>query len=249
MTSLTNNVEHEAHALELNRVSVRYGQRTALEQVSLTLQRGELLALLGQNGAGKSTLARTVTGAVPVREGTVLVCGLSPRQACKRGLVAIVPQRDAISSDAPMTLWELVASGLARKRAPLRPLSTSLRQEMEHELGHLELSGLEHRLIGELSGGQLRRALLARALVQGAPLLILDEPFAGVDTHSAALIRRRLSQQQETATLLITHGTEGLDEIADEVALLRTRIIDRGPVDVITSPASLARLFQTETHA
>lgn len=244
-------VEHEGGvlALELDTVSVHFGERTALDKVSLTLQRGELLALLGQNGAGKSTLARTVTGAVSASAGTVRVLGTSPARARRRGHIAVVPQRDAIPSDAPMSLVQLVASGLARHLGPFRRLAPRHRDVIDRELARLELTGLERRLVGELSGGQLRRALLARALVQDAPLILLDEPFAGVDTHSADVIRGRLAELRRTgcAILLITHGTDGLEGLADELVLLRGHVIDRGPVKELATPESLARLFEPES--
>lgn len=233
-------------ALELNKVSVAYGERIALDEVSLTLHRGELLALLGQNGAGKSTLVRALTGAVSPNEGTARVFGQTAREACRRGLIAAVPQKDSIPTDAPISLRQLVETGLARRRNLFGRLGSRQREVISREIARLKLDGLERRPVGELSGGQLRRGLVARALVQSAPLVLLDEPFAGVDTHSADIIRDRLRELRDdgAAVLLITHGVEGLEGLADELVLLRKRVLDRGPVHELATSDSLARLFQ-----
>jgi len=200
-------------ALTIEGLGVRYGAVVALEDVSCSVAEGELVALVGPNGAGKSTLLRAVLGLVPY-DGAIAI-HRHDGGALGRAAVAYVPQRLDVELDFPITVEQVVLDGRRPFRRFGRPPTTADRQAVVRAVARVGLDGLESRPIGALSGGQLQRALLARALAQQAGLLLLDEPLAGVDAPTAdALIDllQRLASDG-TAIVVCTH----------DLALVRTR--------------------------
>lgn len=175
-------------AIALDDVSVAYRQGFALESVTGRLEAGSFTALVGPNGGGKSSLVKAIVGAVPLASGQITVEGAEPRD------IAYLPQRADIDVGFPITVADVVALGLWRRKGPFRRMGHDSQAAIGAAIAAVGLAGLEHRPVGALSGGQLQRALFARLIVQDAPILLLDEPFTGVDARTiedlSALLRR-----------------------------------------------------------
>lgn len=232
-------------SIRVDAVTVRYGAVTALDDVTVALQPGSVTALVGMNGAGKSTLFGTITGRLRPHRGLVEVLGTTPDAARRAGRVAVMPQADGIDPDFPLTVADVVAQGRYGRLGFTRRLGSADRAAVADALERVQLSGLADRPIGALSGGQRRRAFVARALAQQADVLLLDEPYAGVDVVSERLIADVLADLAAAgATVLVsTHDLATLPARADRVLLLARRLVADGPPDVVLAPEVLARAF------
>lgn len=226
-------------------VTVRHGEVLALEDVSVEIAEGSVDALVGMNGAGKSTLFAAIMGTVPLERGTVSVFGGSPSVARRAGRIAFMPQGDSIDRAFPLSVGEVVMMGRYGRMGPWRRARASDRDAVRDALERVQLTDLAARPIGALSGGQRTRALLARALAQDAELLLLDEPFAGVDHRSEALIAAVLTQlaRDGRSVVVSTHDIATLPERADRVILLARRLITVDRPEIALAPESLARAF------
>lgn len=235
----------ETSALELIDVSVSYGEIRALEGCSLQLRPGAVTGLVGMNGSGKTTLFNTVMGAVPVRSGTVKVDGASAAVARAHGRIAYMPQSESVDWNFPVSVSDVVMMGRYGHLGITRRPRALDREVVADALAKVGLEKLAGRQIGRLSGGQRKRAFIARAIAQQASLLLLDEPFAGVDSRSQATMSRLLRElaAQGHTVLVSTHDLQGLAELADEAALLRQRVLFHGSVDQALEPVNLARAF------
>lgn len=231
--------------LEVDDVVVRYGDTPALDGATLLLRLGTVTGLVGMNGAGKSTLFQAIMGGVPVPHGRVRIDGLEPRTARRSGRVSFMPQSEAIDWSFPVSVAETVMmgryGGLGIARRP-RPAD---RAAVAEALARVDLTELADRQIGRLSGGQRKRAFIARAIAQDAPLLLLDEPFAGVDRASESLIVTLLRELAGTGrTILVsTHDLAALPRLADDVVLLRRRVLFHGPTAEALRPERVAEAF------
>lgn len=177
-------------ALTVDRLGVDYHARgsgvyTALDDVSFSIGRGELVGVVGPNGAGKSTLFRAVCGLLQHRGG-VSLGGRHCHHGANRPVAGFIPQRSDIDPNFPITVAELVMTGRRRHRSLFRRPRPADHQAVAQALADVRLVGREHDPIGTLSGGQLQRAMLARALAQGAQVLLLDESLSGVDAPTTA---------------------------------------------------------------
>jgi manganese/iron transport system ATP-binding protein len=210
-------------ALRYAGVSVGYDRRPVLTHVDLELRAGQRLILVGPNGAGKSTLIKSVLGLVPVLAGEATVLGESP--AAARGRAGYVPQIDTLDADFPVSVRQVVMMGRYRRIGWWRPARPADRRAVAEAL---ELVGLADRAghrFGTLSGGQRQRVLLARAIAAEPRLLLLDEPFNGVDAVSQEAIVRVLRELSEAGTALVlsTHDLTVARELADLVCLVNGR--------------------------
>jgi manganese transport system ATP-binding protein len=232
-------------ALEVRGLTVRYGEVSALEDVSLTLGTGRVCGLVGMNGSGKSTLFKTVMGTVRPRSGTVVVAGGSPAAARRKGLVGYVPQSEDVDWTFPLSVREVVETGRYGHLGPTRRLRAADHAAVAEALDRVGLADLAQRQVGRLSGGQRKRAFLARAVAQGAATLLLDEPFAGVDRTSEATITELLrTLAAEGASVLVsTHDLQALPDLADEAVLLMRRVLLHGPSAEVLRPENLALAF------
>lgn len=234
--------------LEAHGLTCAYNRRTVLHDLSLTVQPGEILALLGPNGAGKTTLLRALARLLRPRAGTVLLAGeniwqLRPRAVARR--LALAPQSEGMSS--PITVEQAVALGRAPHRGWLLPYTTRDRQAIEQVLAQTGLQALRHRLITELSGGEQRRVILARALAQEPQILLLDEPTTHLDlryqTELLALIRR-LAQRDGIAVVVTLHDLNHAALCATRVALLaHGALVAMGHPEAVLTPDCLGQVF------
>jgi zinc/manganese transport system ATP-binding protein len=239
-------------AVELHRAAVRLGATTVLRDVSLTVQRGDFVAVLGPNGAGKSTLMRAILGLVPLAAGSARVFGSEPSQA--RGRIGYLPQRHAFDHDTRIRGVDLVRLGLdgARWGFPL-PLTPGARQRgrLEREtiadtIARVGASAYAGRPIGTLSGGEQQRLLIAQALVRRPDLLILDEPLDSLDIPNqiaVAALLQRISTEQGVAVMLVAHDVNPLLGYLDRVTYLAGGSALTGTVDEVITAPTLSELY------
>lgn len=232
-------------AIVVEGVTVHYGETVALDRADLRLDPGRVCGVIGMNGSGKSTLFKVIMGAVRPDAGSVTLSGLTPTQARQQGLIGYVPQHEEIDWRFPVTVGDVVMMGRYGRMGPMRRPRPADRTAVAEALARVELTDLAGRQIGQLSGGQRKRVFLARGLASEASILLLDEPFAGVDKRSEAVITTvlRESAAAGTTVLISTHDLHGLPELADEAVLIKQTVLLHGsPAEVLT-PANLVRTF------
>lgn len=224
---------------------MRYGATVALDGVDLDVRAGLVQGLIGMNGSGKSTLFKALMGLVKPTEGTVELFGCDALAARRSGRVAYAPQNEDVDWAFPVSVRDVVAMGRYGQLGPRRRLRPEDHAAVDLALERVELTDLASRQIGALSGGQRKRAFVARGLAQGAELLFLDEPFAGVDKRSEATITALLRElAAEGRTVLVsTHDLIAVPELCDEIALINRRIVAQGTADEVLRPEPLALAF------
>ena len=232
-------------AIEVSDVTVHYGDVLALDGASLTLAPGRVCGLVGMNGSGKSTLFKTIMGIVRPDAGSVLINGDSPSKARKTGVVGYVPQSEDVDWAFPVSVRDVVMTGRYGKMGFTRRPRAVDRRAVDHALERVELTEYADRQIGQLSGGQKKRAFVARGIAQEATVLLLDEPFAGVDKRSEATITRLLRElAADGVTVLVsTHDLQALPQLADEALLLMRRVLMHGDPSEVLCPENLALAF------
>ncbi|MEV1128957.1 metal ABC transporter ATP-binding protein [Agromyces sp. NPDC049794] len=232
-------------ALDVRGLTVHYGDVLALDDVSLTLRPGTVCGLVGMNGSGKSTLFKAIMGTVRPDRGSVAIAGRTPKEARRAGIVGYVPQSEEVDWSFPLSVYDVVMMGRYGFQGFTRHPRPADRAAVAEALERVELTALADRRIGALSGGQRKRAFVARGLAQGADVLLLDEPFAGVDRRSEATISGLLRQLvADGATVLVSsHDLEALPRLADEVILLLRRVLMHGSPEEALRPEQLARAF------
>ena len=216
-------------ALEVRGLTVSYHEKPVLRHVDVRIDSGELVAVVGPNGAGKSTLLKSILGLIHPTAGEVLVFG-EPLSA-RRLDVAYVPQTEGVDWDFPITAGEVVLMGRYGHLRYFGRVSRADRELAEECLATVSMSEFAGRHIRQLSGGQQKRVFLARALAQQAPILLLDEPMAGVDARTEEAIFELMSRfAQEGKTLIVVHhNLEALDNF-NSVLLLNQSVVAYGPV-------------------
>ncbi|MCO1594040.1 metal ABC transporter ATP-binding protein [Micromonospora sp. RHAY321] len=230
-------------ALRYAGVSVGYHGTPVLTDVNLELAAGERLALVGPNGAGKSTLVKSILGLVPVLAGTPTVLGRTPSRA--RTQTGYVPQTDSLDADFPVTAGQVVMMGRYRRIGWWRPTRSADRRAVHEALERLGLADHARTHFGVLSGGQRQRVLLARAIAAEPRLLLLDEPFNGVDAVSQEAILAVLRELSTVGTALVlsTHDLTVARELADTVCLLNGRQWAVGPPAETLTAETLRRAY------
>ncbi|MGW4463705.1 metal ABC transporter ATP-binding protein [Micromonospora sp. NPDC004704] len=230
-------------ALRFSQASVGYAGRTVLTGVHLAVSPGEALALVGPNGAGKSTLIKAVLGLAQVLHGSLTILG--EPSARSRGRAAYVPQIDSLDADFPVSAGQVVLMGRYRHTGWLRPPGRADRRLAAEALDRVGLADRARTRFGLLSGGQRQRVLLARAIAAQPRLLLLDEPFNGLDAPSQEEILRVMAQLRAAGTALVvsTHDLGIARDACDTVCLLNGRQYGFGPVGETLSPALLRRTY------
>jgi ABC-type Mn2+/Zn2+ transport system ATPase subunit len=237
--NLKSKIENQAPAtLELDGVTVAYDGKAALEDVTLHVPHGAQVAVVGPNGAGKSTLFKALVGLLPLRKGHILIHGrpLGHHQDC----VAYIPQREEVDWRFPVTVADVVMMGRYGRLGWLGRPGRADRAVVARSLEQMGLEDLAGHPIGELSGGQQQRVFLARALAQEPHILLMDEPFTGVDlaTQEAALVLLDQLRAHGVTVMVSTHDLNLAAARFEQVVLLNRRLIASGtPAQVFTQQA------------
>jgi zinc transport system ATP-binding protein len=216
--------------LAFERVTFGYGRIPVLRDVGLWIAPGEFVAIIGANGSGKSTLMKLALGLLRPTSGTVRLFGEPVGRFRDWRRVGYVPQRAAASSSVPISVDEVVRSGLAGELGGLRPLRRLRRRQLEHVIDLMGLGAIRKQAVASLSGGQQQRTLIARALVTDPDLLVLDEPTSGVDADARGVLRASLEhllRVHGVAICYVTHDPEGFVGLADRVLEVRAAEVVR----------------------
>ncbi|PSF35153.1 manganese transporter [Aphanothece hegewaldii CCALA 016] len=231
--------------IQVENVTVAYNGKIALHGATLSLNEGSIAGLVGMNGSGKSTLFKAIMGFVQPTTGRVLINGLPIRQAQKRGLVAYVPQSEEVDWNFPISVWDVVMMGRYGYMNLLRIPKYCDRRMVADSLERVQMTPFKDRQIGELSGGQKKRAFLARALAQQGSVILLDEPFTGVDVKTEKAIAELLIElkQQGHTILVSTHDLNSVATFCDQVVFINQTILAYGATQDVFTPENLTRTF------
>jgi manganese transport system ATP-binding protein len=231
--------------IEADRVCVNYNGTVALHDATLALPAGCICGLVGMNGAGKSTLFKALTGFVRPSRGHIRINGLRVVEAQREQAVAYVPQSEGIDNNFPVSVWDVVMMGRYGAMNPLRIPARADRVAVREALSLVQLLDLRDRPIGALSGGQRKRAFLARAIAQGSSVLLLDEPFNGVDVRTEKLMADLFLQfREEGRTILIsTHDLSHVRAFCDLVVLINKTVLAYGETSEVFTPENLSLTF------
>ena len=231
--------------IEADLVCVNYNGTVALHDASLTLPAGRICGLVGMNGSGKSTLFKALTGFVRPSRGRIRINGLTVSEAQREQAVAYVPQSEGIDNNFPVSVWDVVMMGRYGAMNLLRIPGRVDRVAVREALSQVDLLELRDRPIGALSGGQRKRAFLAHAIAQGASVLLLDEPFNGVDVRTEKLMADLFLQfRDEGRTILIsTHDLSHVREFCDLVVLINKTVLAYGETSEVFTPENLSLTF------
>ncbi len=232
-----------APVLTTRNLSVHYGNRPALEDVSITVWSGTVVGLLGPNGSGKSTLLKVLAGIVPASHGACQFRGLDLRGP--QPGITYVPQRSGAVWTFPISVLDAVLLGLARATPRYRRFSAIERRRALEALRHVEMERYANVQIGALSGGQQQRVFLARALLACGAVLLLDEPFTGVDVPTQELFVSLFDDLKARGTSIIyaTHDLEQARQTSDTVLLINRTLIATGPPGYVFQSAKLQEAF------
>lgn len=243
-------IEKENFAIKLDNVSVSYGNNKALSNASISIPYKTFSGVIGMNGAGKSTLFKVIMGLIKPDSGKILVCGDKPSTAQKHGHVAYVPQTELVDWDFPVSVYDVVMMGRIGLQNIFKTRSQEDRELTEEALKKVNMHQFKDRQIGELSGGQKKRVFVARALAQGADILILDEPFAGLDAVSEkSLTELLVTLRSEGKTIILaTHELTSLSDHCDHVALVKHTVLAYGPTKEVFTEELVSKTFDGIMH-
>lgn len=218
---------------------------TALYDASFGIPRGTITALVGVNGAGKSTLFKAIMGFVPAAKGEIRLLGRTVREALRENLVAYVPQAEEVDWTFPVLVEDVVMMGRYGRMGFLRRPSQTDRAAVDEALRRVNMVDFRHRQIGELSGGQRKRVFLARALAQDGQVILLDEPFTGVDVKTEEQIVALLRELRDEGRVMLvsTHNLGSVPEFCDRTILVKGTVLAHGPTAAIFTRENLERAF------
>jgi zinc transport system ATP-binding protein len=232
--------------VELEGVGVSYGEVRVLDGINLTVEPGDFLGIIGPNGSGKTTLLRVMLGLLVPQEGSVRLFGQPPASFREWRRVGYVPQRAVLDPSLPVTVQEVVASGLVASLSLLQRLGRAQRARVTEALARLGMEAHARARIGALSTGQQQRVLIARALVSDPELIILDEPTGGVDPEAQTSFYaslHHLNREREVTLVLVSHDIGVVAKEVTKLACLNRRLIFHGRPGDFLSDAALTALY------
>jgi len=234
---------HKGPCLEVQNLSVYYGEKEAISDINLSLPEGKIIGIMGPNGSGKTTLLKCMTGLLKPSSGNVLAYGKP--LASQRPKISYIPQKDQVDWDFPMSIRDLVQMSLYRHLRWYQPLSDRLTRIADEAINSMGLTDIQDTQIGQLSGGQQQRAFIARALASDANILLLDEPFTGVDaktTDDLIRIFQKLKNQGKTV-VLVHHDLANAKSFLDHVILLKRTLLKSGDANEVLNSPELVKAY------
>ena len=234
---------HIPHRLEVQNVSLGYGDKTVVDDLTFSVPHGASVAVVGPNGAGKSTLFKALVGLIPLRGGQVFIHGLPLGN--HKDCVAYVPQREEVDWRFPVTIEDVVMMGRYDHQDWLKRITRRDREAVSRSLAQMGIANLAAQSIGDLSGGQQQRVFLARALAQEPHILLMDEPFTGVDltTQDATLHLLDDLHAAKVTAMIATHDLNLAADKFDLMLLLNHRLIAFGTPAEVMKQEFLAQAF------
>jgi ABC-type Mn2+/Zn2+ transport system ATPase subunit len=232
-------------SIDVKNVTVAYHGKVALHGASVQLNASSICGLVGMNGSGKSTLFKAIMGFVKPTTGRVLINGLPIRMVQKNNLVAYVPQSEEVDWNFPVSVHDVVMMGRYGYMNILRIPKALDKRVVKESLERVQMWEMRDRQIGELSGGQKKRAFFARALAQQGTILLLDEPFTGVDIKTEkAMIDLLLELREQGQTILVsTHDLASITSFCNQVVLINRTILAYGNTSEVFTAENLSRTF------
>lgn len=231
--------------IKINNLNVCYQHNIALSNISTTLDDGDLVAIVGPNGAGKSTLLKSIMQQITIKSGSIDLGDLSLKN------IAYLPQSSQIDHTFPITVTEFVSAGAWQRTSFWRVFSRHEQRLLKQALAKVDLEGMAERQISQLSGGQFQRMLFARMLLQNADILLLDEPFGGIDAQTTELLMRVIQecQQQGKTIIAVIHDLALVQRYFPTTLLVATNLIAAGKTaDVLTQQHLLQAGYQHFAH-
>jgi manganese/iron transport system ATP-binding protein len=236
----------DGSGLRADDITVTYRNgHTALRDTSFALPTGTITALVGVNGSGKSTLFKAIMGFVPVSKGSVRILGMGVREALRANIVAYVPQAEEVDWNFPVLVEDVVMMGRYGHMNMFRIPSPRDHELVEDALRRVGMLDFRKRQIGELSGGQRKRVFLARAIAQEGKVILLDEPFTGVDVQTEDAIIQLLRQMRDEGRVILvsTHNLGSVPEFCDRVILVKGTVLAFGPTATTFTRENLEQAF------
>ena len=236
----------KSNILKISGVDVIYNNEViALKNVTFDLNKSTIAALVGMNGSGKSTLFRAIMGFTPITKGSIKIFGLEIKNALKKNLIAYVPQNEEIDWDFPILVEDVVMMGRYGFMNFFRKPKDLDLKIVDESLSRVNMVDFKKRQIGELSGGQKKRIFLARALAQKSEVILLDEPFAGIDVKSEEEIVSILSKLKDEGKIILiaTHNLGSVPEFCDKTILLNQEVIASGRTKDVFTQSNLEKTF------
>jgi manganese/iron transport system ATP-binding protein len=232
--------------IEIQNINVFYKNgHEALHDASCQIPDGSITALLGVNGSGKTTLFRSIMGVLKINSGKIIIDGQSPDIAIKNNLISYVPQYDDIDWDFPILVKDVVMMGRYSYMNFMRKPNPVDYKIVEESLKKVDMDDLNNRQIGELSGGQKKRVFIARALAQESKILLLDEPFTGVDSKTQETILELIKQERDKNKIILisTHDLNIVPEICDRTILINKTVQVEGLTQDVFTKENLVNTF------
>lgn len=239
-------MQNSSPSISVEGVTVRYNNgHTAIHNISFQLQGGTTCALVGINGSGKSTLFKTLMGLIRPQKGQITLCHQPIKKALKQNLIAYVPQSEEVDWQCPVSVYDVVMMGRYGYMNLLRIPTALDKQEVYQAMERLGIAALAQRQIGELSGGQKKRVFLARALAQKSKIILLDEPFTGVDVQTENAIMALLAELRKDGYLILvsTHNLGAVPDYCDQVIMINQTVLAQGKTENTFTQKNLELVF------
>ena len=232
-----------ADAISVTELTVDYDGVTAIKDIDFAVRAEKLTAIVGPNGAGKSTVIKALLGLIPTRTGSISCFGTLPEQYRKN--ISYVPQRAQIDWEFPANVFDVVAMGLYGELGLLRRFSSAHKDRVHSALMDVDIADFAARQISQLSGGQQQRVFLARSIVQDAELILLDEPFGGIDAKSEAVIVDILRSQKQNGKSIVAvhHDLSTVQDYFDDAILLNKTVTAFGPVNDVYTKSNIEKIY------
>ncbi|NVY96831.1 metal ABC transporter ATP-binding protein [Lactobacillus sp. DCY120] len=235
--------------LEIKNLTVAYDDTPVFTDVAVNFKAGKITGIIGPNGAGKSTLIKAALGLIKIKQGTVDFQGQPLKSSPQQ--VAYVEQRKDLDLTFPINVLDVVMTGTYGQLGLFKSPGKAEKAASQKALEQVALSEFAHRQIGSLSGGQLQRVFVARAIVQDAAVIILDEPFVGIDLQSETAIMQILKSWRDAGKTIIVvhHDLNKVSQYFDELVILNHGVLATGPTNEVYNAANIATAFSADLSA